>query len=98
MNAPYDDDNNNGEWEETILDVGGLAPPEPMVRVLDALDHLGPHHRLCVLIDREPHPLYGILEKNGYAHRTTARADYRYEVRIWEPVRGALPGQAERPL
>jgi uncharacterized protein (DUF2249 family) len=94
MNAPYDDD---GDWEETVLDVGGLAPPEPMVRVLDALDRIGPRQRLCVLIDREPHPLYGILEKNGYAHHTTVREDYRFEVRIWEPLRAGRPGQAEPP-
>jgi uncharacterized protein (DUF2249 family) len=66
-----------------LLDVGGLAPPEPMVRVLDALDTLGPDERLRVLIDREPVPLYQVLARNGYLHRTTPQDDLRYEVLIW---------------
>ncbi len=66
-----------------LLDVGGLEPPEPMVRILDALDQLGPDERLRVLIDRDPLPLYQILRRYGYQHRTTAQADLRYEVLIW---------------
>lgn len=65
------------------LDVRGLEPPEPMVRVLDALDQLPESAQLCMLIDREPRPLYRILANNGYAHTTTALPDYLYEVRIW---------------
>lgn len=72
------------------LDVGGLEPPEPMVRILDALDHLGPGQRLRVLIDREPHPLYRVLEKYGYAHSISVRADHRYDLLIWAP-RAAAP-------
>ncbi|MYM72328.1 DUF2249 domain-containing protein [Duganella sp. FT134W] len=66
-----------------VLDVGGLEPPEPMVRILEALDTLGPDEQLRVLIDREPVPLYSILQRNGYGHRTTAQQDHRYEVLIW---------------
>jgi TusA-related sulfurtransferase len=66
-----------------VLDVGGLEPPEPMVRILEALDTLGPDEQLRVLIDREPVPLYSILQRNGYRHRTTAQQDHRYEVLIW---------------
>lgn len=65
------------------LDVRGLAPPEPLERVLDALDLLGPGDTLCMLIEREPRPLYRILANNGFCHRTTALPDFQYEVRIW---------------
>lgn len=65
------------------LDVCGLEPPEPMERVLDALSVLGQTQRLCMLIDREPRPLYRILDNNGYAHQTTSRPDYLYEILIW---------------
>ena len=34
------------------------------------------------LIDREPVPLYRILEKNGYRYRTSPRDDYTYEIVI----------------
>ena len=47
------------------LDNRGLAPPEPMVRVLVALHALKDHERLRVLMDREPFPLYRELERRG---------------------------------
>lgn len=65
------------------LDVCGLEPPEPMERVLEALSHLNKDQRLCMLIDREPRPLYRILANNGYLHSTHARPDYLYEILIW---------------
>jgi len=66
-----------------LLDVGGLEPPEPMIRILEALDTLGPDERLRVLIDREPVPLYCVLLRNGYQYRTTVQEEQRYEVMIW---------------
>ncbi|MET0268126.1 MAG: DUF2249 domain-containing protein [Duganella sp.] len=51
------------------LDVCGLEPPEPMVRILEALDLLGAGECLHVLIDREPLPLYRVLARNGYQHQ-----------------------------
>lgn len=69
--------------EETIeLDVCGLQPPEPLERVLEALSRLQPGQRIRMLIDREPRPLYGILERNGYAYEATLRDDYVYEILI----------------
>lgn len=50
------------------LDVRGLQPPEPLERVLDALDRLAPGKRLVMLIDRAPLPLYRILDRNGYRY------------------------------
>lgn len=66
-----------------LLDVGGLEPPEPMVRILEALDTISDDERLRVLIDRDPVPLYRILLRNGYQYRTTLQDDQRYEVLIW---------------
>lgn len=66
------------------LDVCGLEPPEPMERVLDALSRLAPQQKLCMLIDREPRPLYRILDNNGYGYQATARPDYLYEILIWK--------------
>ena len=65
------------------LDVCGLEPPEPMVRILDALDLLGPGDRLRVLIDRAPLPLYRVLAENGFGHSFTAQPDGRFEIAIW---------------
>jgi uncharacterized protein (DUF2249 family) len=66
------------------LDLRGLEPPEPMERVLDALDRLPAGERLCMLIERAPHPLYRILSYNGYAHSTRTLSDCLYEVTIWQ--------------
>ena len=49
-----------------LLDLRALPAPEPMERVLDALDSLADGARLRVLLEREPHPLYGILARTGY--------------------------------
>jgi len=64
------------------LDVSGLAPPEPLEQILEALARMGPQQRLLVLIDREPHPLYKILDRHGYGYRTSARADERFDLLI----------------
>ena len=72
--------------EENIIDIDvcGLEPPEPLERVLDALGRLHPGQRLRVLIPREPHPLYSILDRNDYRHETKSREDFLYEVLIWQ--------------
>ncbi len=70
--------------DDIVLDVCGLEPPEPLERVLEALSSLPSGRRLCVIIGREPIPLYRILEQNGYAHQTRCREDFLYEVLIWD--------------
>ena len=70
--------------EDSIeLDVCGLEPPEPLQRTLDALSLMKPGQRLRMLIDREPRPLYRILEGNGYRYEAKLRPDYVYEITIW---------------
>jgi len=68
------------------IDVCGLEPPEPLVRVLDALSRLADGNRLHLRIDREPKPLYRILESNGYRYTPTLRPDYQYDIEIWKQV------------
>ena len=53
-----------------VLDVRGLEPPEPMVRVLTALDRLAPGQRLEVRHGRCPTLLYPQLEDRGFVHET----------------------------
>jgi uncharacterized protein (DUF2249 family) len=52
------------------LDVRNLEPPEPMVRVLLALDTLAADATLEVLHDRRPVFLYPQLEERGFRHET----------------------------
>jgi uncharacterized protein (DUF2249 family) len=59
-----------GGIEASVIDVRGLEPPQPMVRVLERLDALRPGQRLEVLHDRRPLFLYPQLEAQGFAHTT----------------------------
>jgi uncharacterized protein (DUF2249 family) len=56
--------------DQLVLDLRGLEPPEPMVRVLERLDTLEPGQRLIVLNDRRPVFLYPQLEARGFVHDT----------------------------
>lgn len=53
-----------------VLDVRGLEPPQPMVRVLEEMDRLGPGAVLEVHHDRRPMFLYPQLDERGFAHET----------------------------
>jgi TusA-related sulfurtransferase len=68
---------------EIILDVRGLEPPEPMVKVLDALETMPPGDSLRMVHNREPFPLYGILQQDGYQYRTETFVDGHFEIVIW---------------
>jgi uncharacterized protein (DUF2249 family) len=54
----------------TVLDVRGLEPPQPMLRVLQAVDRLGPGAELEVHHDRRPMFLYPQLDERGFIHET----------------------------
>jgi uncharacterized protein (DUF2249 family) len=69
---------------EVFLDLRGLFPPEPMERVLDALSALQPRQQVRLLIEREPHPLFRILERNNYRYQTTQPEPGLYQVTIEE--------------
>ena len=70
---------------EIVVDGRGLEPPEPLERVLAALDELQPGQRLRFLIHRQPYPLYDILRRYHYCCETTTRADGDFEILIWLP-------------
>jgi len=65
------------------LDVRGLAPPEPMQRVLAALAQLPPRAPLVVRIHREPLFLYQIIEPDGWSRSSRQLAPDDWEICIW---------------
>ena len=69
---------------EVFLDLRGMFPPEPMERVLDALAALLTGQQIRLLIEREPHPLFRILERNGYAYRCAEAEPGLYQIIIEE--------------
>lgn len=68
--------------QEVLVDARWQLPPEPMEKVLLALDVLKPGQRIRFLLHREPYPLYGILENLGYTHRTHMIEDGCFEILI----------------
>lgn len=69
---------------EVFLDLRGMFPPEPMERVLDALAGLLAGQQIRLLIEREPHPLFRILERNNYLYTSTEPEPGLYQVVIQE--------------
>jgi len=66
-----------------VVDARFLEPPEPFVRTMDALDVLPEGEKLLLLLFREPHPLYRVLNQNGYRHEVELTAEGVFEILIW---------------
>ena len=66
---------------ERFLDLCGLEPPAPLLRVFEALD-AAPDLPLRARFPREPFPLYAMLQAGGWTHRTVAREEGRFEILI----------------
>ena len=65
-----------------IVDARGLMPPEPLNLTLEALDTLPPDGEVILLLYREPGPLYDILRRNGYVHRTETNSNGEFAIHI----------------
>lgn len=70
---------------EIVVDGRGLEPPEPMERVLAALEQLQPGQRVRFLIHRQPYPLYSILDRYHYTYTVESHADGQFEIWISPP-------------
>jgi len=66
------------------IDARGLEPPEPFERVMEALCELEPGGEVLLVLNREPAPLYRVLERNGYSWKATWFDDGRCEILIRE--------------
>ncbi|MBI2265685.1 MAG: DUF2249 domain-containing protein [Armatimonadetes bacterium] len=64
------------------LDVRGLPPPEPFVRIMETLSSLPRNGLVLVHHSREPFPLYDQLAERGFTSRTEKIAENHYEIRI----------------
>ena len=60
---------------ELTVDARGLEPPEPLIRILDALETLPAGSRLRAITDREPCHLFGEAEQRGFRHACNEQPD-----------------------
>lgn len=68
-----------------IVDARGLEPPQPFELAMDAIADLTPGERFTLVLDRMPHPLLRILDRDGYRHESRVRDDGAVEVEILHP-------------
>ncbi len=64
------------------IDVRGLEPPEPMVKIIETPPHIDKDSVLLVHHHREPLMLYDKLEHLGYEASTEKVSEGYYKVRI----------------
>jgi len=66
------------------LDLRGLEPPQPIMRIFEALER-DPATPLRVVLRHEPQPLYRLLSEHGFEWSGAHRADGGYELTIRKP-------------
>lgn len=77
-----------------LLDLRHLPPPEPMQRILEALDALPPGACLHALTPHRPGPLLPVLEQQGYAWRLDDLDDGGARIAVcWLEDVAVLPAQ-----
>ncbi|HVB66036.1 MAG TPA: DUF2249 domain-containing protein, partial [Nitrolancea sp.] len=79
----------SGGWhaDATItIDVSDLVPPEPMMRILGALEAMSPGASLLVHHVRRPMFLYPQLDELGYMHETRDLGPDQVEIIIRKPA------------
>ncbi|MBI3015929.1 MAG: DUF2249 domain-containing protein [Candidatus Tectomicrobia bacterium] len=72
--------------DEVTIDVRGLQPPQPMERILSALNRLQGDQRLLVIHERRPMFLLPRLEERGYSYEINEEGAGKVILRIWKPV------------
>ena len=57
------------------LDARGLEPPQPMMKILEAIAVLPADAMLAAHTDRQPMLLYPLLEQRGFTYETIKQSD-----------------------
>lgn len=71
--------------DDIVIDARDLPPPEPMEKVLQVLGLKRPGQAVRLLIHRQPHPLYALLDQQHYQHLTRTLDDGNFEIVIRDP-------------
>ena len=65
------------------IDVRGFEPPEPLVRILEALETLPAGKRLRATTDREPCHLFGEAQQRGFKNECSEQPNGSYQTVLW---------------
>lgn len=80
------DEDWSGATASITIDVSELVPPEPLIRIMEALEELPPGATLLVHHVRRPIHLYARLDEEGYRHQTREPAPGKVELLIEKPA------------
>ncbi len=80
-----DEDLKNLAHKQNIveLDVRGLEPPQPLLKIFSALEGLGSDAALHIIHERKPIHLYPRLKDAGYKFLTEETGGDLYTIKIW---------------
>lgn len=67
-----------------IIDCRELFPPEPMERVLEAVESINEGDAILMVHRKEPVPLYPKLEERSCLYETKISEDGTVQVLIWK--------------
>ena len=88
--APQPADTIAASWTtptaRVTIDVSDLVPPEPLIRIMGALEDLPPGGSLLVHHVRRPIYLYPQLDEAGYRHQTRDLGPGKVELLIEKPA------------
>lgn len=66
------------------MDVRGLEPPQPLLKIFEALENLKDDEALYVTHERKPIHLYPRLKDAGYKFLTEERGNELYTIKVWK--------------
>jgi uncharacterized protein (DUF2249 family) len=58
-----------------VIDARGLEPPRPFELVMEALCELKAGDSVRLILEREPFPLFRVLDRNGYRYKVNRSED-----------------------
>ena len=67
------------------VDCRELVPPEPMVKVLEAVEKMGKDEAVLMLHRKKPTLLFPRLKEKGLDFELTDKDDENIELLIWRP-------------
>ena len=70
-----------------IVDCRDLEPPEPMVKVLEAIHHAGSDEAVLMIHRKMPRLLFSKLDELGFSYEVIEETDGLVKLLIWKDLR-----------
>ena len=70
-----------------IVDCRELEPPEPMVKVLEAVNDMAADEAVLMIHRKMPRLLFSKLDELGFSHEVTEESEGLIKLLIWRDLR-----------